>query len=261
MSGHSTHHFTFAGAPRSARRWWIVLVVLIALVVLGARVLLAQIRAPAAGGSTSVRAAAAQSTELRIEISVARRRLWVVGASGDTLLDAPVAVGSGRTLRGEGHRWTFATPRGIRTVVSKEVDPVWLRPDWAYVEVASDNHLRLDSVSAHRPRPWSDGRTLVVRGTLVGTVDEAGTFEVWPMSDEIVYDDVLYMPPIGTEHRAIHGALGAYRLNIGDAVGIHGTPDRRSIGRAVTHGCLRLRDADLAFVYETVPVGAPVFIY
>lgn len=261
MSGHSAHHVAFVGEPRSHRRWWIVLVVLIALVVLGARVLAGQTPRPTAVSSTSVRAAAAQSTDLRIEISVARRRLWVVGAAGDTLLAAPVAVGSGRTLRGGGHRWTFATPRGIRRVVSKEVDPVWVRPDWAYVEVARDNHLRLDSVSAYRPRPWPDGRTLVVRGTLVGTVDQDGTFEVWPVNDEIVYDDVLYMPPIGTEHRAIHGTLGAFRLNLGDAVGIHGTQDHRSIGRAVTHGCLRLSDADLAFVYETVPVGAPVFIY
>ena len=48
---------------------------------------------------------------------------------------------------------SLATPRGIRTVLSKETDPVWVRPDWAYVEVARDNGLRIDSVSVRRPRP------------------------------------------------------------------------------------------------------------
>ena len=84
---------------------------------------------------------------------------------------------------------------------------------------------------------------------------------MWPVDDELVYDNVLYMPPIGTDNRAVHGTLGAFRLNIGDGIGIHGTDDHKSIGRAVTHGCVRMGDADLVVVYETMPVGAPVFIY
>jgi lipoprotein-anchoring transpeptidase ErfK/SrfK len=172
-----------------------------------------------------------------------------------------VAVGSGRTLRDGGRVWKFDTPRGIHAVLSKEADPVWIRPEWAYIEVAHDNRLRLDSVSEHRPRPLPDGEVLVVRGRFVGVLSDSAAFEPWPVDDELVFDDVLYMPPIGTENRAVRGTLGRYRLNLGDGVGIHGTGDHASIGRAVTHGCLRLGDADLARVFMLVQVGAPVFIY
>src|SRR5688572_15179714 len=77
------------------------------------------------------RSAAAADTSLRIVVSLAARRLWAVHGVGDTLLSARVAVGSGKTLRSATQSWTFRTPRGVRTVIGKEVDPVWVRPDWS----------------------------------------------------------------------------------------------------------------------------------
>lgn len=206
------------------------------------------------------RAAAAASRELRIVVAISRRKLWVLRGSADTLLSAPVAVGSGQTLRSGARTWSFATPRGIRIVVSKDMDPVWVRPDWDYVEVARANHLRLDSVSARRSRPQPDGSQLVVRDGVVG-VERDSTFTPWPVDDEIVLDRVLYAPPIGTEYRAVHGVLGHYRLGLGGAIGLHGTNDHASIGHAVTHGCLRLTDADLEWLFSHIPIGTRVFIY
>ncbi len=49
----------------------------------------------------------------------------------------------------------------------------------------------------------------------------------------------------GTAHRRILGELGRYKLDLGDGSLIHGTPDQASVGSATTHGCLRLREADL----------------
>jgi hypothetical protein len=213
-------------------------------------------RAPA----IDIRAAATAAKELRVVVSVDEHRLWVFGPENDTLLVARVAVGSGKRLRSGGRMWSFVTPRGMHAVVSKETNPVWIRPDWAYVEVARDHHLRLDSVSLSRPRSLTDGRTLIVRGTVVGTLRDS-SFVAWPEDDEIVIGDVLYIPPIGTVQRAVPGVLGAYRLNLGDGLGIHGTPEAESVGRAVTHGCLRLNDADLDWLFRSVPVGTRVFIY
>jgi lipoprotein-anchoring transpeptidase ErfK/SrfK len=210
--------------------------------------------------AVDVRAAAASAKELRIVVALANRRLWVVGPDDDTLLATPVAVGSGKHLRSGGHVWSFATPRGVRSVLSKEVDPIWIRPDWAYVEVAREHRLRLDSVSAARPRPLSDGRVLIVRSGVVGTL-VGSVFIAWPEDDEIVIGDVLFIPPIGSQQRGVPGVLGAYRLNLGDALGIHGTVEAESIGRAVTHGCLRVNDADLDWLFRNVPVGTRVFIY
>lgn len=241
----------------------LLIVLVLVLAALGTRMLGAQsrppVRSPAA--PVDVRAAAATSRELRLIISIARRRLWVVSDSADTLLTAPVAVGSGASLRSGGNVWRFATPRGVRVVLSKEIDPVWVRPDWAYVEVARELNLRLDSVSVHRPRPLPDGTELVVRGGLVGVITDSSTFEPYPVDDEIIFGRVLYVPPIGTENRNVHGTLGKYRLNLGDGIGLHGTPDALSIGRAVTHGCLRLADDPLEWVYANIPVGTKVYIY
>ena len=52
------------------------------------------------------------------------------------LLQADCSVGRGGTLvdRKTGRRWEFATPRGEFRVAWKGKDPVWVKPDWAYVE-------------------------------------------------------------------------------------------------------------------------------
>lgn len=75
-----------------------------------------------------------------------------------------------------------------------------------------------------------------------------------------MFGDVLYIPPIGTVQRGINGALGHYRLNLGDGIGLHGTPDQKAIGCAVTHGCMRLDDLSLEWIYFNL-VGAKVYVY
>ena len=54
----------------------------------------------------------------------------------DTVLEAPCSAGSGMVLKeGSGGRvWVFDTPRGRFSVLSKSENPVWRKPDWAFVE-------------------------------------------------------------------------------------------------------------------------------
>ena len=54
----------------------------------------------------------------------------------DIVLTAICSAGSGATLvdPGGARQWTFATPRGRFTVQSKITDPVWRKPDWAFIE-------------------------------------------------------------------------------------------------------------------------------
>ena len=55
----------------------------------------------------------------------------------DLLLEAPCSAGSGMVLKeGSGGQrvWVFDTPRGRFEVLSKLANPVWRRPDWAFVE-------------------------------------------------------------------------------------------------------------------------------
>jgi hypothetical protein len=210
--------------------------------------------------SAEVRRAADTSTRLRVVVSLAERKLWVIGAAGDTLRSAPVAVGSGKQLKLGARRWRFATPTGIRKVESIETDPIWIRPDWAYLELARQLKVRLDSIAWAATRPVKGGDSLLSRGREIGVVRN-GEFTPWPVDKDIVLGGVLYMPPLGSPYRGQAGVLGSYRLNVGGAIGIHGTLDRASIGKAVTHGCMRLGDDDLAWLYLNVPIGTPVFIY
>ena len=45
-----------------------------------------------------------------------------------------VGTGTGLRLRGENGEWDFSTPNGLFHVQFKELDPVWLLPDWYFVE-------------------------------------------------------------------------------------------------------------------------------
>ena len=43
-------------------------------------------------------------------------------------------------------------------------------------------------------------------------------------------------------------------------VGMHGTPDARSIGYSASHGCIRMLVSDAEWLFEQVHIGTPVFI-
>ena len=219
-----------------------------------------QVRVPDTPAS-SPPALAARAADFRVLISIDARRLWVIGAQGDTLLTAPIAVGKGTSLEYRGQEWTFHTPRGVRRVIRKEADPVWIPPDWFYIEVARENDLAVAPLLPDRPVRLSDGRALTIRDGIAGVVDDDSGFAVLPIDEHIVFDGTLFVPPLSSRNRHVEGALGKFRLDLGDGIGLHGTPAKRSIGHAATHGCIRLRDADIEWLYEFVPVGTRVIIY
>ena len=54
--------------------------------------------------------------------------------------------------------------------------------------------------------------------------------------------------------------LRARWMGIVNGVGIHGTSQEYSIGSRASHGCIRMRVADVIDLYRRVPVGTPVLI-
>lgn len=55
--------------------------------------------------------------------------------------------------------------------------------------------------------------------------------------------------------------LGTRALNLNiPGIRIHGTQSEASIGAAASHGCIRLRRADIEELFELVEVGTPVFV-
>jgi hypothetical protein len=207
---------------------------------------------------------AAPPDQSYIVISIAERELWYKKGN-ELLFHTQVATGSGKTLvsGSSGKEWKFDTPRGRLRVQGKEVDPAWVPPDWHYQEVAGKRGLGVVRLERGRAIPASDGSVITVSGAQV--VRRYPNGSVVPLSSgegkEIVANGNIIIPPYGTTQRRFLGVLGTRRLVLGDGYGIHGTDHPETIGRAASHGCVRLRNEDIEKLYEMVPVGTPVFIY
>jgi L,D-transpeptidase YbiS len=143
-----------------------------------------------------------------VAVDTYRNRLRVY-RDGELLREALCSTGSGVVLRDprNGRQWVFDTPTGERRVQRKVKNPIWAKPDWAFIE------------------------------------------------------DGYQPPPPGSPDRFDDFSLGAYGLYMGDGYIIHGTIFQTLLGQRVTHGCIRLGDEDLVFVYREVPIGARVYLY
>ena len=143
-------------------------------------------------------------TVITIDVSTNRAYLF---KDGELVKSSAAATGSDKVLRKGRRVWWFRTPRGKHTVVRKIVDPVWTKPDWAFVE---------------------EGKPV---------------------------------PPPDSPKRKEKGTMGKYALDLGDRVMIHGTNDPKSIGRRVSHGCIRLPNDMLSLLWKEVEVGTEVYIF
>ncbi|GAB1344689.1 hypothetical protein MASR1M101_38160 [Gemmatimonas sp.] len=197
-------------------------------------------------------------------VSIADRRVWY--KRGDSVLfTAPVATGSGKQLvvKGNAKVLRFETPRGRLVVQRRDSAPAWVPPDWHYQEQANKKRLGLVQLVRGKPIPLRDGGQITVRGSDVVRVAKDGTTRALTAADgrEIVADGKIVIPPFGTNQRRYPDVLGAFRLYLGDGYALHGTNNPASVGQAVSHGCVRLRNEDITELYHRVAVGTPVFIY
>jgi hypothetical protein len=173
-----------------------------------------------------------------IVVSLAERRMLYIQAN-DTLYRASVAVGSGKTLVMGGQTKRFITPRGRMSITHKELDPVWVPPNWHYIEYARQRGLGIRDMSNASPNALSGfpaGRVPVSGGTVI-------------------------IPPWGSPQRQHRGVLGVAKLEMYDGYYFHGTDKPASIGTAASHGCIRMHAADIMWMYRNVAVGTPVYIY
>lgn len=94
-----------------------------------------------------------EDNEIYIVVDTENHRLTL--RQGDKVLRT-VVVGTGSRQMVEeetGRNWYFETPMGAFTVLAKERNPVWIRPDWSYVE-------------ENMPVPPKDDPDRIVRGVL-----------------------------------------------------------------------------------------------
>jgi hypothetical protein len=212
-------------------------------------------------GWDRARESAENSKGYRVVVDLFGKTLRVIDRE-DTLRTASVATARNETLEFEGKVWNFITPRGTRTVLRKDKDPVWTPPDWHFAEIALEHGLKVQRLQRGSVVKLKSGIKLLTKGDEVGIIRPGSTeFEPMALDEHIVFENTLFIPPANTKNRVIEGELGHFRLDMGDGYLLHGTPYARSIGAAVTHGCVRLRDEDIEWLYENVPVGTKVFIF
>lgn len=216
-----------------------------------------------------------------ILISTAENRLWVRRGRRN-LFEAVVSTGKGTTLEIGGRKMKFDTPTGRFRVQSKEENPVWVPPDWHYVEEARKKKLDLvrakpgDVIDAETGQAvtesgggvWSllgdsamPRRVLKVKKDSIVEVGPDGSEKEVQPKEFIRTGKALVVPPLGFKQRRLEKTLGRYRLNLGDGYALHGTQATGQLGRSVSHGCVRLADDDLKRLYKMSKVGDEVIIY
>jgi hypothetical protein len=197
---------------------------------------------------------------LRVLVSTEARSLWLMR---DTLVvfRAPIAVGMEEGFEFRGKRYDFTTPISQRRVLEKDSLPIWVPPDWHYFEQAVENDLEVVQLRTGRKVSLDDGSHIEIRGREVGRVNEFGNFYAFPPGTEIIFDGRIFVPPFGTRQRQIPEVLGTHKLVLGDGYLIHGTNQETSIGDAVSHGCIRMYNDDVAHLFDLVPVGTAVYIF
>jgi L,D-transpeptidase YbiS len=164
-------------------------------------------RLSAANAKLQSRIAALAPKGQYVVIDTANNR--VILREGDKVLrDMLASCGSGNVLVDPvgGRTWTFDTPRGQFQIRSKVKDPIWIKPDWAFIE---------------------EGEPIPARAS----------------------------------DRAERYVMGDYALGIGQGYFLHGTLYKRLLGRNVSHGCVRLGDEDIEFLYRTATLGTKVIIF
>lgn len=69
-----------------------------------------------------------------IVINTTKNRFYLYDRRGSLLREGFCSSGSYTKLVSEKRTWVFKTPKGRMTVLSKVENPVWTKPDWAFIE-------------------------------------------------------------------------------------------------------------------------------
>jgi hypothetical protein len=119
-----------------------------------------------------------------------------------------ISSGTGDTLIAPwGRKWVFETPKGVLRVLRKIKDPIWFKPDWAFIEAKES------------------------------------------------------IPSPNSYRRRVRGLLGDFALDLGGGIMLHGTPHEHLLGQRVSHGCIRLAKEGISLLYDSLSLGAKVYIY
>jgi lipoprotein-anchoring transpeptidase ErfK/SrfK len=166
----------------------------------------------------------------------------------------PYVVQPGDTLQSIAHRYEVAWQFLAKL---NQVEPTQIRPGQELKVIRGPFSAVVD-LSDYEITVHAHGY-FVCRfpvGTGANNSTPIGKFTV---EDKLV-DPTYYGEDGVVAHDDPANPLGEHWISIGNSYGIHGTIDPDSIGRAESQGCVRLRNEDVAEVYDFLTVGSEVVI-
>ena len=157
---------------------------------------------------------------MRFEVSLAAQRLRLLDAAGNELRRYSVSTGA----KGAGEqRGSYRTPRGRHVVRAKIGAGAPLNT--VFVARRPNGEIYGPALEAERPgRDWILTRILWLSGCEPG---------------------FNRLGEVDTMRRYIY---------------LHGCPDSAPMGVAASHGCIRMRNADIVELFDLIPPGTPVDI-
>ncbi len=183
--------------------------------------------------------------------------------SGDTLVESYV-IQSGDVLINVGKK--FAVPHEILMTINGIAQANAIRAGERLKIPRGPFHVKIHKSTFRLDVFLGD---VYLRSYRVGLGTENGTPEgVWKVKNRL--PNPTYYPPASASNKRIippgdpSNPLGKHWIGLegteGDAVGregygIHGTIEPESIGKAVSLGCIRMHNEDVAFLYQLVMPG------
>jgi LysM repeat protein len=208
---------------------------------------------------------AGEQAELRRQLTrIANETVFAREPQPDDPLTATYTIKSGDVLLNIGKQ--FDVPHEIIMRINGIEDPRRIRAGQRLKVPRGPFHVKIH-MSAFRLDVYL--QHLYVRSYPVGLgVDRSTPAGKWVVKDRLK-NPTYYPPASASEKRIIPpddptNPLGEYWIDLegieGDAVGcdgygIHGTIEPDSIGRAVSHGCIRMHNQDVEFLYGLMMRG------
>ncbi len=121
-----------------------------------------------------------RNLEKRLERKIPRSTYLVVNTSKNkfALFNNKMLIGKGRCStgsyillsNGDQQQWIFKTPKGVFDIKGKKTNPVWIKPDWAFVEeglpIPSETHSTRYEYGVLGDYALSLGHGYMIHGTL-----------------------------------------------------------------------------------------------
>jgi L,D-transpeptidase YbiS len=201
--------------------------------------------------------------------------MWAgTGYRYEPYVEMPAAPSAGRATAGERDVKQLATrlrgrerqllgrlkataPRGVYIVIDQTHNRLYLKKDDETLleAVCSAGSGLVLKEGSGKKRQW-------VFDTPRGAFEVLSRSQkpVWSKPDWAFVEEGQPIPKNPAD-RLEYGSLGEYALNFGNGYMIHGTLYERLLGRAVSHGCIRVGRDDLRKVWAAAGLGTHIYIY